>query len=221
MIFVACSGFPVPVSRYWAEFPAVEIAETELGMPGPGTVRRWMREAPEGYGFSLLVPKAIIESEFEASASNLGAVKEIASLGKKIKAQATVIAAPGDWKMTRARRTAVRNFAEALPARGGPFVLSLPWPTEEVRALTKGTSATVAFDPLSTKPAKEESFQYMRLPGPAGHRSRYDDTALEKIAGCVLQSKAEVVFCTFTNIDMFANAKRTIQLLQAAKKTSK
>jgi hypothetical protein len=30
MFVVACSGFPVPVSRYWREFDAVEISDTEI-----------------------------------------------------------------------------------------------------------------------------------------------------------------------------------------------
>ena len=47
MFVVACSGFPVPVSRYWQEFDAVEISDTEIAIPGAGTVRRWIREAPE------------------------------------------------------------------------------------------------------------------------------------------------------------------------------
>ena len=70
MIVVACSGFPVPVSRNWREFLAVEISETELGIPGAGTVRRWLREAPEGFTFTLLAPKDIATSNFELNPVN-------------------------------------------------------------------------------------------------------------------------------------------------------
>ena len=57
MLLVACSGFPVPVSRYWGAFPAVEISDTEIAMPGRGSIRRWTREAPEGCLVSVLAPQ--------------------------------------------------------------------------------------------------------------------------------------------------------------------
>ena len=60
MAVVACSGFPVPVSRYFREFEGVEISETELGIPGAGTVRRWLREAPEGFVFTLPIVSLVI-----------------------------------------------------------------------------------------------------------------------------------------------------------------
>jgi uncharacterized protein YecE (DUF72 family) len=56
MFVVACSGFPVPVSRYWREFDAVEISDTEIAIPGAGTVRRWIREAPDNFLFTVVLP---------------------------------------------------------------------------------------------------------------------------------------------------------------------
>jgi len=47
MITVGCAGFPVPATRYWKEFMFVEVQETHVSTPGPGTVRRWRREAPD------------------------------------------------------------------------------------------------------------------------------------------------------------------------------
>ncbi len=64
MLFVACSGFPIAVSRYLAEFRAVEIADTEIGIPGMGSIRRWQREAPEGFAFTVLAPATIGASGF-------------------------------------------------------------------------------------------------------------------------------------------------------------
>lgn len=217
MIFVACSGFPVPVSRYWQEFPALEVSETELGIPGVGTIGRWLRESPEGFGFSVLAPKSIIESEFLWTPETQSAVKEIAGLSKKINSLAVVFAAPTDWKRTRPRKTALAEFAKSLPARGNNFVIDIPsWPTDDIREAVDGTSLIVAFDPLKSKPSKKDTkLSYMRLPGPAGHRSRYDEPSLERLAASCIDSKAKTVFCTFCNIDMYANAKRTLQLLKS------
>lgn len=228
MKFVGCSGFPVPVSRYWPEFPAVEISETENGLPGAGTVRRWLREAPSGYGFSVLAPKSITMSEFNVSQENQGLIHGVSALSKTISAKAVVFAAPVDWKPNRPRKQAIRNFAASLPTKGGAFVLDAPaWDTDELSALTKDTPLHVAIDPMridnvKLDPKKHKALTYFRLPGPAGYRSRYDDAALEKVADAIVQAQAHVVFCTFANIDMFPNAKRTIQLLKASvKKGSK
>jgi uncharacterized protein YecE (DUF72 family) len=80
MAVVACSGFPVPVSRYFREFEGVEISETELGIPGAGTVRRWLREAPENFTFTLLAPKEISAGGFQLSPVNDKLVKEVGVL---------------------------------------------------------------------------------------------------------------------------------------------
>ncbi len=50
---------------------------------------------------------------------------------------------------------------------------------------------------------------YLQLPGPAGHRSRYDAESLEAIeARCLeIEKQTSEVFCVFRNIDMHANAK--------------
>jgi len=49
---------------------------------------------------------------------------------------------------------------------------------------------------------------YYRLPGPAGHKSRYEDPAIEKLAAIALATKNEHATFVFTNVDMFADAKR-------------
>jgi hypothetical protein len=71
-----------------------------------------------------------------------------------------------------------------------------------------------AYDPLQDEPpASKAEFVYLRLAGPAGHRSRYDEGSLEKIVAHVKQSKAKQVLCVFHNIDMHANATRARELL--------
>src|ERR1700761_5191380 len=101
MAVVACSGFPVPVSRYFREFEGVEISETELGIPGAGTVRRWLREAPEGFTFTLLAPKEITNNGFQVTPATEKLVKEIGVLCKSMNAVAVVFAAPPEFAATR------------------------------------------------------------------------------------------------------------------------
>jgi uncharacterized protein YecE (DUF72 family) len=216
MVVVACSGFPVPVSRYFREFEGVEISETELGIPGAGTVRRWLREAPEGFAFSLLAPKEIAASGFALNPTTDKLVKEIGQLSKSMKAEAVVFAGAPDFAPTRANKTTLKKFVESLPARYPRAVLSLSgWKYNEVLAAIDGKKNVVAaYDPLTDDPpAGKVDFAYLRLAGPAGHRSRYDEASLEKIVAHIKQSKHKQLICVFHNIDMHANATRARELL--------
>jgi uncharacterized protein YecE (DUF72 family) len=208
------------VSRYWREFQGVEIQETELGIPGQGTVRRWLREAPEGFVFTLLAPKDIVSAGFELTDATQNLVKEIGNLCKSMKAQAVVFAAPPEFTASRANKSAVKKFVEALPARYPKAVLSLPaWKLSEINAAIDGKKGVVAaYDALSDDPSNAKvELAYVRMPGPAGHRSRYDEASLERIVAHLKGSKAKLTVCVFHNIDMHANATRTRELLASTK----
>ena len=216
MAVVACSGFPVPVSRYFREFEGVEISETELGIPGAGTVRRWLREAPEGFSFSLLAPKDVAGSGFVVTPAVDKLIKEIGQLGKSMKAEAVVFAAAPEFGPLRPNKLALKKFVEALPARYPRAVLSMPgWKYSDVLAAIDGKKNVYgAYDPLQDEPSNEKAdFAYLRLSGPAGHRSRYDEGSLEKIVNHIKHSKAKQTICVFHNIDMHANASRARELL--------
>jgi uncharacterized protein YecE (DUF72 family) len=216
MVVVACSGFPVPVSRYFREFQGVEISETELGIPGAGTVRRWLREAPEGFVFTLLAPKEIAISGFQLTAATDKLIKDVATLCKSMKAEAVVFAAPPELTPTRPNKTALKKFVEALPARYPKAVLSMSgWKLSEVVSAIDGKKNVIpAFDPLQDELNGDKTdLLYLRLPGPAGHRSRYDEGSLEKIVAQVKASKAKSTVCVFHNVDMHANATRARELL--------
>lgn len=214
MRFVACSGFPIPVSRYWTEFPAVEISDTEIGLPGGGTVRRWIRESPKGYGFAILAPKVLGESGFRKTNDNKTLVAELGDLAQKLSAQAVVFAAPPEFTADKSTRTAIRGFVGMLPDTIPKVVLDLPgWKPKDVAKACAKKPVVVAYDPLTDEPPPATELAYVRLPGPAGHRSRYDDAAIEQIATHVEGLDASTTFCVFRNIDMQANAHQLMARL--------
>ncbi len=67
--------------------------------------------------------------------------------------------------------------------------------------------------PSSTRRRPHLISAYVRLPGPAGHRSRYDDDAITQVAEHCRSLTAETVVCVFRNIDAFANAQQLVTLL--------
>lgn len=205
MRFVACSGFPIPVSRYFREFKAVEISDSELGLPGEGTVRRWKREAPEGYGFSVLAPKVIAEGGFQKAPEHKELFVGLAALGTELGAKAVVFAGGEDFKFGKANKATLQGFVKTIPAKFPAIVLDLPaWTTSQIAGIDE--RVVPAFDPLKDDAPPAGNLAYVRLPGPAGHRSRYDEPSIDRIATELAALKSKTVFCVFRNIDMHANA---------------
>jgi uncharacterized protein YecE (DUF72 family) len=215
MFVVACSGFPVPVSRYWREFDAVEISDTEIAIPGAGTIRRWIRESPEDFLFTVVAPKSVSESKFRRTKENKATCDAVARLAKDLKAKAVVFSADESFKHGKANRAALRSFLGFLSPMMPPIVFDLDaWKPADVIAACGDRPAIAAYDPLNDEPPPKAPMIYIRLPGPAGHRSRYDEAAIAVIADHCNQLDPELGLCVFCNIDMQTNAHQLIKKLK-------
>jgi uncharacterized protein YecE (DUF72 family) len=211
MITIGCAGFPVPATRYFKEFLFVEVQDTHVAQPGTGTIRRWRREAPSGFAFALLAPRDIGQEGFRDGKTTESALKNLAEVAKELEAQTAVFAAPPDFTSSRGNRSAVKDFLAGVRGkkRFERVVWEPPptWDADEASALAAERGATAARDPLAHG-TTADAFGYYRLPGPAGHKSRYEDPAIEKLAEIALGCKNEHAVYVFTNVDMFADAKR-------------
>lgn len=215
MFVVACSGFPVPVSRYWREFAAVEISDTEIAIPGAGTIRRWIRESPEGFVFSVVAPKSVSDSGFRRTKENKATCEAVANLAAKLNAKAVVFHADEQFKHGKANRAALRAFLGFVPERMPPIVFDLDaWKPGDIVAACGDRPAIAAYDPLQEDPPPTSKMMtYIRLVGPAGHRSRYDEASIEQLATHCAKVKSELGICVFCNIDMQTNAHQLIKRL--------
>jgi uncharacterized protein YecE (DUF72 family) len=81
------------------------------------------------------------------------------------------------------------------------------WDADDAESIATDAGAVAARDPLAHG-TTETAFAYYRLPGPAGHKSRYEDPAIDKLADLALAAKNKDATYVFTNVDMFADAKR-------------
>jgi len=203
-VVVACSGFPVPVSRYWGEFSGVEIQDTERAMPGAGTRRRWIREAPDGFVFTVLAPADVAASGFRRTKENKAHLEAIGELARDLGARAVVLQAPEDVSPSK---TALRSFRKFLPDGFPTAVFDVPaWDPADVAEAVGDVDAVAASAPLShPTPPNDAGLLYARLPGPAGYRSRYDETALDDVAAHLREIADREVFCVLRNIDRHPN----------------
>ncbi len=210
MLTVGCAGFPVPATRYFKEFLFVEVQETHVSVPGSGTIRRWKREAPEGFRFALLGPRDVGQEGFREGKVIETALKSLDAVAEELEATTAVFSAPADFAPNRVNKGMVREFLESIRSRYGQVIFEPPhgWDPDECDDMTQEIGAIAARDPLVTGLSKRAN-AYYRLHGPAGHKSRYEDPAIEKLADIAKGAKHHKdATYVFTNVDMFADAKR-------------
>jgi uncharacterized protein YecE (DUF72 family) len=209
MLTVGCAGFAVPATRYFKEYLFVEVQETHLATPGPGTLRRWRREAPPGFEFALLGPREIAQEGFRSGKVIENALKALLEVGKELQATTAVFVAPPDFTASRGNKAALKGFLVDVRDRFDRIVFEVPlaWNPDDADALAEDTRTLAARDPLATGLSKRAE-AYYRLPGPAGHKSRYEDPAIERLAEIASGDLEQRATYVFTNVDMFADAKR-------------
>lgn len=209
MITVGCAGFAVPATRYFKEYEFVEVQETHRAVPGPGTVRRWRREAPPGFEFALIGPRRIGVEGFKSTEINEDGLNMLEEVAEKLAAKLAVFVLPSDFAQSRSNKSALKDFLARAKSSFEAVVFEpgSPWDPEEADALAEETGTIAARDPLQSGTSKRE-IAYYRLPGPAGHKSRYEDPAIERLAELAQAAGNQRAHYIFTNVDMFADGKR-------------
>jgi len=209
MITVGCSGFAVPATRYFREYEFVEVQETHRAVPGPGTIRRWRREAPEGFQFALLGPREIAQESFRSGKVIETALKTLELVQEELHAQVAIFLPPTDFAHSRSNKSALKDFLAVVRARFSTVVFDAgpAWNPEEADELAEDTQTLAVRDPLQHGVSKR-GHAYYRLPGPAGHKSRYEDPAIERLAEIAKSAGHEHAHYVFTNVDMFADGRR-------------
>jgi len=209
MMVVGCAGFAVPATRYFKEYTFVEVQETHLAVPGSGTLRRWRREAPTDFSFALLGPREITQEGFRGGKVVETALDKLGEVAGELAARTAIFLAPPDFPHTRANRTALRDFLVDVKKRFDRIVFEtgLAWKPDDADDLAEETGTLAARDPLQ-QGLSARTTAYYRLPGPAGHKSRYEDPAIERLADIARDGDAQTATYVFANVDMFADAKR-------------
>ncbi len=193
----------------------MEISDTEIAVPGAGTIRRWIREAPENFLFTVVAPKSVSDSGFRRTKENKATCEAVAELAKDLNAKAVVFSADEKFKHGKANRAVLRAFLGFLPSSLPPIVFDLDaWKPSDIVTACGDRPAVAAYDPLTDDPPPRSKMTYLRLPGPAGHRSRYDEASVAKIAAHCNGLDPELGICVFRNIDMQTNAHQLVKRLE-------
>jgi uncharacterized protein YecE (DUF72 family) len=217
MLLCGCSGFPVPATKYFKEYQLVEIADTFLGVPGPALVRRWRREAPPGFVFTALAPRELTLDAFKPTAAGESAWESFIPVARDLDAQILVVLSPPECPSSKTTRAAARSLLERFARPGLPPMFWEPppsWELKESETVVKDLPVRVIRDPLRHPAYSKAQTAYYRLPGPAGHRSRYEDPPLVQAAKTVNETRSDNIYAVFSNVDMYSDSKRFMKALE-------
>lgn len=209
MITVGCAGFAVPATRYFKEYEFVEVQETHRAVPGPGTVRRWRREAPDGFEFALIGPREIGQENFKPGKAIDASMAMLDDVAEQLSAKLAVFVAGSEFAQSRGNKSALKAFLQLAKSHFSTVVFDAgsQWDPDDADSLAEETGTIATRDPL-LQGLSSRSVAYYRLPGPAGHKSRYEDPAIERLAELAQSATHERAHYVFTNVDMFADGKR-------------
>ena len=211
MITIGCAGFPVPATRYFKEFLFVEVQETHVALPGTGTIRRWRREAPAGFAFAMLAPREIGQEGFREGKVVETALKSLIEVGKELDAKTAVFVAPPEFTASRGNKAAVKEFlaerAEEVRARRLGAAAQLGRRRRR-RARDRRAASIAARDPLAH--GTIEGARRLLPPARARRATRAATRIRRSRSSPRSRATAKHKDATyvFTNVDMFADAKR-------------
>lgn len=208
-VVVGCCGFPVPPTRYYKDFSYVEVPEALMSAPQLGTIRRWKREAAPEFAFAVMGPRELGQECYREGRALDLALATLGEVARTLGATSVVCAAPQDFAFSRTNEALVRTLLVRL-RKSYPFVVWEPpasWDPDRACALAEERGAVAARDPLKHGMGKGP-VGYYRMGGPAGHKSRYEDPAIDQLANLAASAGHERATYVFTNVDMFSDAHR-------------
>ncbi|MET1125113.1 MAG: DUF72 domain-containing protein [Archaeoglobaceae archaeon] len=233
MVRVGCCGFPVSMKKYFETFDVVEVQKTFYNPPKVETARKWRKEAPEGFEFTVKAWQLITHPPSSPTYRKAGIKVEDAGFFKPIK---VVFEA---WERTREVAKAleakfllfqtpksftdseenVKNMREFFGSIEREFVFGFEprgWSRERILKVCEELDLVHVVDPFVEEQLYGDIIYY-RLHGEKGYRHKYSDEELERLRDmCVKEG-----YVMFNNVHMFDDAQRFKKLLEAGNSRQK
>jgi uncharacterized protein YecE (DUF72 family) len=233
-IFIGTAGCSIPaqygsdfpdgashLERYAKQFGAVEINSSFYRPHRQSTYVRWAQTVPDGFRFSVKLPKSIThEARIQGAADLIAAFAEqIGGLGRKLGVVLVQLPPSLDFDVVKAGQ-----FLGALQAAiGCPIVIEprhASWSSPSATALMKERHvARVMADPVvipaGEAPAGWPGLRYRRLHGsPRIYHSSYDSEFLAKLGSTLARERREGIetWCIFDNTASFQATANALEL---------
>lgn len=232
-LYIGCAGWSLPreqwnafpaagthLQRYAAQLTCVEINSSFYRPHRPATYARWAESVPEGFRFSVKVPKQITHEARLLDCEKLidDFIEQCSLLGQKL--GCLLIQLPPSLSF---ERQTTLTFLSTLRERYGGFAVLEPrhvsWQTPEAQALLiEHRIGQVAADPSPLPegdvPGAWPGIRYYRLHGsPRIYYSSYELPWLEDLAQKIQTCAADTpIWCIFDNTASGAATANALEL---------
>jgi uncharacterized protein YecE (DUF72 family) len=206
------------LERYARVFPVVEINSTFRQEHREETFARWARSTPDGFRFSLKLPKLITHEHRLQGPYKL--ILDFLAPAQPLGAKLGPILVQLPPSLTFDGRVAKRFFTRLRQAHAGPVVCeprNATWLTDDVEQFFEKLGiGRVAADPAALpdagRPGGWKGLKYYRLHGwPRKYFSAYADEFITRLAQAI--TNAGEVWCIFDNTAHGAAAGDAVKLL--------
>lgn len=235
-IQIGCCGFRSSRESYYPILPAVEVQHTFYQPPQISTLKRWRKESPADFEFTIKAWQLITHqatsptykrlkrelSDAEKREAGFFTPSEIVreawevtlECAKALKTKAVLFQCPASFRPTSENvENLVKFFKEVK--RGRLNLCWEPrgdWPRELVQDICRDLNLWHVVDPFSQRTVTPQRC-YFRLHGRGGWRYTYENAELEELYAMLPKQGKSYVF--FNNIEMRKDALRLKEIVEA------
>ncbi len=238
---IGCCGWSEGKSKYFADFPAVELQSTFYEPPSLALASKWRALAPDSFQFCLKAWQLIthtpasptyrkLKSKLSAAEHDLVgsfrpteqvtlAWERTAAIARALEARIVLFQCPASFRPEPENLRNLRRFFSGIKRERFQMAWEPrgEWPSDLVAALCEEFDLLRCIDPFETDPTKVQA-PYWRLHGKGGYSYRYSEDDLEELRHVLRQCVAETngprcIF--FNNIWMKEDALRFQQRIRS------
>ena len=222
MIKVGCCGFCCKKDEYFKKFEVVEIQKTFYSLPSIETARKWRKEKPDNFEYTMKAWQLIthlpnsptyrkanlkIESNnygfFKPSNEVFDAWEKFSEFAKELDAKIIVFQCPPNFHESAEN---IRNIEQFFSSIERKFLYAIElrgnWAKEKIIEICKNFDLIHCVDPFKS-PSYYGKIKYYRLHGISGYNYDYSKEELKKLLELC---RGEDVYCLFNNTKMLKNA---------------
>lgn len=223
MIKAGCCGFPTSKEKYYEFFNLVELNVTFYKYPRLETIKKWRREAPKKFEFTIKAHQDIThKAKMKTCEASLQAFKRMKQFCKTLNSRIMLFQTPASFKPDTLKD------AEDFFSRVSCEDLILLWETRgeewkkdnvssKLANVLEKVNVTHVVDPFTAAPVYFDEIAYFRLHGLGKqmYYYQYSNLELRKLKKLVTsyEEKTKEVYVLFNNLSMFEDAKRFLEFL--------
>lgn len=235
-IKIGCSGFQEARTKYYNEFPLVEVQQTFFQPPPIGTALKWRAQAPGHFEFSIKAWQLITHEpinnayrnlrekltarsltrcgHFQASRMVFDAWQRTEAVAQALGAKVIVFQTAKTFLPTPENIKNFRNFFKRIKRKNYHLVWepTRKWHLSTILPLCDELNLIYTSTPFSDESTHKGPIRYYRLKGKNGYRSRYDDQDFKKLIQ--LDTNGTPCYYVFNNASMLFDARNCMNALK-------